>query len=240
MDWAAIIQTSGQQGTKWEFSPKACSWRNGAAKRAIRSAHHTLMHVLQEDTMLDFSQLGSLLATVAAIINTRPLAIKSLAGDNYVSISPRDVLLGRAGRSCKAVVEMTNISVTDEDNVDLKLVDINQRKLVTLWWEAWVEQSFPQLVPRAKWHYTTRSCCIGDIGHVRYDAVVGKIGWRLARVSEVFPDHKGVVRTITVVMRPTRMKESSDYVVLPPKTLTIAVQRFAVLLPQEEQTVSNL
>ena len=64
--------------------------------------------------------------------------------------------------------------------------------------------------------------------------------YRLGRVTKVFPDCHGIVRTVTVALKPRDKRER----LLPykPKALremTIGVQRLVVFLPVEETRVTD-
>ena len=96
-DWAAIGDKVGAQGTEWRLTAKGCSWRNGLAERVIRSARHTLHQELIKGETLDFHQFGAVLAVVASVLNARPLSVRISPEGEYHSLSPRDVLFGRAG-----------------------------------------------------------------------------------------------------------------------------------------------
>ena len=66
---------------------------------------------------------------------------------------------------------------------------------------------FPHLVPYRRWKVQHRNLQIGDIVLVSYPCKFGKGEYRLARVSAVFPDTYGVVRTVSVKMRPRDSRE---------------------------------
>ena len=75
---------------------------------------------------------------------------------------------------------------------------------------------------------------------MHYASKVGKGDFRLARVDTVHPDKHGVVRTVTVKMRPRdgREKVSAAPPHLRPKAptlLSLGVQRICMILPVEEQ-----
>ena len=67
-----------------------------------------------------------------------------------------------------------------------------------------------------------------------------KDDYRLARVSEIFPDEKGLVRTVRVCYRKRDKREtSSEYRAKPLTEELVSVQRLSVLLPVSEQTLST-
>ena len=96
-------------------------------------------------------------------------------------------------------------------------------------------------MPYHKWKTEQRNVKIGDLVLVKYASKVTKGDFRLARVEEVFPDPEGIVRTVTVIMRPrdSREKVTKEPPYLlpkPPVELKLGVQRLVVLFPVEEQT----
>ena len=232
--WEQVRKEIGCQKTEWIFTPKACSWRNGACERAIRSARHTLQHVITSGSLLDHHQLDAVFHQVAAIMNSRPISVRVAATDRYHSITPSDILLGRAARK---FVDPECVELWEEDDVEVDVVASRQHKVVTLWWKAWLSQSFQDLVPRNKWKQVNRGVAVGDICHIIYKSSVGSPLFRLCRVSKVSPDDKKVVRTCTVKFynRDVRNKGNSQYLPGNCTYLETAVQRLAVLLPVEEQ-----
>ena len=235
-DWADIAAAVGKLGTEWRLTAKGCSWRNGLAERLIRSARHTLAHELTRGAVLDFHQFSSTLSVVASILNARPLSVRTTPDADYIAVSPRDVLLGRAGKSIKRLEKELDQLTGFYDDQSLLLVDESQAKIVTEWQKKWMAQVFPDLVPRTKWRQVHRNLQVGDIGLLKYEQKVGPDSWRLARVVLTHPGVDGLVRTITVSFRPRRVSDKGpEYKVKASQSMLIGVQRFAVMLPVEEQ-----
>ena len=68
---------------------------------------------------MDYHQFAAVLSTVAAILNSRPLSIRTTPDDDYLAISPRDVLLGRGGKMARNLdmeVELV-MCLNDDENV---------------------------------------------------------------------------------------------------------------------------
>ena len=111
-----------------------------------------------------------------------------------------------------------------------------QAKIIAEWRRKWIAQVFPDLVPRSKWKQAVRNLRVGDIGLLKYDKSLGSDSWRLARVARVDPDEDGLVRTINVRFRPRHVRDQGKkYRAKQPLDMDIGVQRFAVMLPVEEQ-----
>ena len=60
--------------------------------------------------------------------------------------------------------------------------------------------------------------------------------YRLARITRVHPDSFGVLRTVTVGLRPQHAQEKTlPYKTKPLNVFPVGVQRLVVVLPKEEQ-----
>ena len=110
------------------------------------------------------------------------------------------------------------------------------RELEKSWWDQWIVQALPNLVPYKKWRIEHRPLSIGDIVLVLYARKIGKGDYRLARVLQVHPDPHGVIRTVTVGMRRRDSRENAlPYVHRPLEEIKLGVQRLVVVCPKEEQ-----
>ena len=235
-DWGDIAAVIGETGTEWRLTAKGCSWRNGLAERLIRSARHTLSHELERGALLDFHQFSATLSLVSSILNSRPLSVRTTPDGDFLAISPRDVLLGRASRSQQSLEKGLDDLRNFEDDQNLDRVEDAQAKIIAEWRRKWLAQVFPDLVPRTKWKQSVRNIKVGDIGVLKYDKSLGSDSWRLAKVVRVDPDADGHVRTINVQFRPRHVRDRGEkYRVKQPLDMDIGVQRFAVMLPIEEQ-----
>ena len=235
-DWAEIARAVGETGTEWRLTAKGCSWRNGQAERVIRAARHTLHHVLTRGMLVDFHAFSSILSTTAAILNSRPLTVRTTPDGDFLAISPRDILLGRAARSARQLDGLVDSLGLRGEEETVREVQDEQAKIVDMWRHKWLSQAFVDMVPRSKWKTTSRNLRVGDIGHVRYENKFGPEAWRIARVAKVQNSQDGLVRTIEVAFRPRHTSDrSKPYQSKPEVHLEIGVQRFAVLLPVEEQ-----
>ena len=167
-------------------------------------------------------------SSVCNIVNQRPIAIKNYTEEDYHAITPNDILLQRSKNTVPGVAYATEESVTRRQQVLKEIED--------LWWQQWISQALPFLVPFKKWRSEERNVREQDIVLVHYGRSVTKGDYRLARVSKVHPDVHGRVRTVTVVFRKRDIREKLlPYVGKPLEHMTIGVQRLAVIFPAEEQ-----
>ena len=235
VDWQRVFSLTASSGTRWHLTPRECPWRNGSAERAVGMAKTTLKRQLDGHLSLDVLQIDALFLKVASILNSRPIGVRFVNDDTYHPISPNDLLLGRsAGPRRQEEVE------EKQSEVDPNATLTAQDALCERWWQEWNKLAFQLLVPRQKWHTQHRNMAVGDIVMLRYDGKVSKDKYRLARVQEIHPDSKGVVRTVTIGLRPRHAKEGAlPYRHKPLTEFVVGIQRLIVILPQEEQAVSG-
>ena len=170
---------------------------------------------------------------VSSILNSCPLSVRSTPDGDYIAISPKDILLGRAGKSLQRLDSEVARLADFDDNQNLSQVEEVQAKIVAAWREKWLAQVFLDMIPRHKWKTSHRDLQVGDVGVLKYEKKFGPEAWRLARIIKAEPDSDGHVQ---VAFRPRHVKDNSKpYKTKPPITMDIGVQRFAVMLLVEEQ-----
>ena len=191
---------------------------------------------LVKGELVDFHKFGAILSVTSAILNSRPLSLRTTPDGDYHAISPRDLLLGQAGRSRQRLdTELDNTLGLQDDKIAARLKDA-QTKIVTAWRHKWLSQVFVDMVPRSKWCSTERNVQVGDIGNILYEQKLGKHTWRVAQVSKVKPSPDGTVRTILMSFCPQHVRDrAKKYKKKKPLELEIGMHCFAVLLPIEEQ-----
>jgi len=246
LDWDRIKEKVAKNGTDWKVVEPGCQWRNGLAEGAVKVLKNTLSLTIASQRTLNYAELDTLFASVANTVNQRPIAARTFTDDDFEAITPNDLLLQRSRNVVPGVHYEENESLTRRQQV--------MRELEKTWWDMWIVQALPQLIPFKKWRVEKRSVCVGDIVLVLFDRKIGKGDYRLARVLQVHrsgqDDLNGVVsssqdsscaerhviRTVTVGMRQRDKREPSlPYLPKPLQELKIGVQRIAVICPYEEQ-----
>ena len=162
------------------------------------------------------------------IVNQRPIAVKNFTDEDYLAITPNDLLFGRSQNTVPGIQYAESDSVVKRQEFMKEVED--------LWWNQWFVQAFPLLVPFRKWQTEQRNVARGDIVLVMYSKSVGKGDYRLARVLDVYADSHGVVRTVKVEFRRCIAREASlPYISRPLEEMELGVQRLVVVCPVEEQ-----
>ena len=183
-----------------------------------------------------YSELVTLLAKVAYAINSRPLGLSSTSQDSqqedFLSpVTPNQLLLGTTDDDAPPM------DYDESDNLTARLAYVSD--VYKSWWRAWYQQVLPTLVPCRKWKREVRNLEIGDIVFMYYPSSI-QDNYRLAKIMEIFPDPKGLVRTVRVGYRKRDKRDRLlPYKAKPLTEEIVAVQRLSVLLPVSEQTQNS-
>ena len=232
LDWVRIKEGAARNGTEWKVVQPGCQWRNGLAEAAVKLVKSTLYLTLASQKALNYAELDTLFSSVSNIVNQRPIGVKHFTEEDYVAITPNDLLLGRSRNTIPGIQYLKDETLTKRQEFMMEVED--------LWWKQWYVQVFPSLVPFKKWRKEERNIQIGDIVLVMYEKSVGKGDYRLARVLSVYPDVHDVVRTVKVGFRRRSVREATlPYVPKPLDEMELGVQRLVVVSPVEEQKLEK-
>ncbi len=180
------------RGIEWKFNCPAAPNRGGAWERMVRSVKEGL-EVLIETEFPRFEVLATALSEVVNTVNNRPLTyITSDADDfNIKAISPNDIILLRTNHSQYD----TKIEYNYNPRETWKLA----HQIADQFWHRWVKEYRPLLMKRTKWPDNRNDPQLqeGDLVRVVDE---NEIRGRFPKgiISEVFPDKKGIVRTVKV------------------------------------------
>ena len=228
LNWKTIQERAAKNGTEWKTVEPGCQWRNGLAEAAVKLMKSTLETTLTSHTTLTYAELDTVFASVSNIVNQRPIAVRSFTEEDLHGICPNDLLLGRSRNTVPGVAYGMNDSITRRQEV---LHEIEE-----LWWNQWVVQALPHLVPYRRWKNEHRSLRVNDIVLVLYAKKLGKGDYVLGRVTQIHPDCHGIVRTVTVGFRKTGARDKMlPYVSKALEEIKLGVQRVCVICPVEEQ-----
>ena len=138
-----------------------------------------------------------------------------------IPLTPNHLLLGRA------TADVPDMDYDPEDKFSARLAYIQE--VFRAWWDRWIQDVLPTLVPCKRWKEVRKNIKQGDIVMMRYSGNI-EHDYRLARVLEVYPDSKGLVRTVKVGFRRRDKREKSDqYWKKPLSEEIVAIQRLALL-----------
>ena len=168
----------------------------------------------------------TLLAKISFSINSRPLSISTTSPssqqeDVMLPLTPNQLLLG------KSSIDTPDMDFEDGEKFSARLAYVQQ--VYQAWWARWIQDVLPTLVPCRRWKDAKKNLKPEDVVMMKYTGQIND-DYRLARVLEVFPDKKGLVRTVKVAFRKRDKREKPDvYWKKPLCEEIVAVQRLALL-----------
>ena len=89
-----IIPQLSDKGIEWHFNPPAAPHFGGLWEAAVRSMKHHLKRVIGETT-LTFEELSTLLTTIEACLNSRPISPISDDPTDLRALTPAHLIIGR-------------------------------------------------------------------------------------------------------------------------------------------------
>ena len=231
LHWDQVQAKTASRGIEWYQAPAATPWRNGRAEAMVKMLKRS-MKAFTDQGPMTCKELTNMLDKCAAAINNRPLGVRHFGGaePDVEVITPNLMLMGSRSGEATSI----NLEKYAEDNSIYTRRLVYLEKLYLDWW-AWYPAVFDSLVPLKRWTKAQRNVRVGDIVLIKYQKKLTPARYKMARVIEAEADPKGNVRTVTVVTRPTDVREKAlPYRVKELTKMRLPVQRLVVLHAAEE------
>lgn len=197
LDHNRIEKAMAQRGIKWSFNPPAGSHHGGVWERIIWMIRKILSSVLRQHT-LDDEGLQTVLCEAEAMLNYRPITKLSEDPNDLEALTPNHLLPMKG----KPVLPPGLFDRTDlYANRRWKQVQY----IANLFWKRWVREYLPLLQERQKWIKEKRSFKPGDIVVV-VDSTAPRGSLLLGRVLKTYPDKRGLVRSVSLQTKTSRIK----------------------------------
>ena len=183
---------------------------------------------------MTYDELVTLLARITSAINSRPLGLSSTSNtdqqeDNLVPLTPNHMLLGRSSP------ETPPMEYSDSDKFCQRVAFV--AAVEKEWWDRWKKFVFPTMFPLRKWKQEKDNLIVGDVVLLTFSGKV-KDSYTLARVTEVHPDEKNLVRRVTVKFRRKNSQEDPNVCKSKMEEKVVAVQRLVLLVPAPRSSAS--
>ncbi|XP_063827161.1 uncharacterized protein LOC135076671 [Ostrinia nubilalis] len=189
LDEEALGAEALNSGAQWTFIPPGSPHWGGAWERLIRSVKSSLRVILKERAPKD-EVLRTLLIEVENIVNGRPLTHVSVEPGAPESLTPNHFLIGSS----------TNLPIAgafDDSDLFLRKQWRQAQKLADMYWQRWVKEYLPTLIPRSKWHQERKPLKEGDLVFIA-DSDSPRNVWPRGIIAKVFPGKDGRVRVVEV------------------------------------------
>ncbi|XP_064080671.1 uncharacterized protein LOC135197542 [Macrobrachium nipponense] len=200
----------------WKLNPPMASHMGGVWERQIRTIRKVLSALFyNHGTRLDDESFRTLLCEVEYIVNSRPITTCSDDPDDMEPLSLSQIL---HMKSPKRLIP----GPSQPEYVYSRKRWRRVQYLSDLFWSRWKREYIVSLQQRPKWNKQQRITREGDIVLLK-DENTPRLHWLLARVTEVLPDSRGVVRSVKL------RTQSSE--------LHRPVSKLVLLLPKEDQVL---
>ena len=107
-------------------------------------------------------------------------------------LTPNHLLLARG------LIDVPDVTYNEENKCSARLNYVQE--VYNAWWARWIQDVLPTLDPCRRWKHIRKNLKVDDIVLMKYQGNL-QDDYRLARVIEVYPDQKDLVRTAKVVFR---------------------------------------
>lgn len=226
-DWGKIEESLAKIRSKVKFCLPGCHWQNGNAEKRVQKLKECLELLMpQGSPNLNFNEFRILLTKCADLMNSRPLAAQH--GDGEIQpLTPNHLLLGRASSD----IAVVDYEVLDEAPERFTKRAAHIKELTRLFWNTWLTQVFPALLPFRTWTKRQQNLEEGDIVMVLNKPKLGKTSYRLARVVATDADEDGLCRKVTLEARPPGGRPGLPYDSKDLQRFEMAVQRLVLIHP---------
>lgn len=184
-----LFERIAEKGTEWRFITPAAPHQGGLWEAAVKSMKHHLRRVIGAQT-LTAEGLNTVLAQVAAVLNSRPLAPLSDDTDNLEALTPAHFLIG------EPMIQPCGANVQAKPTNRLRYF-AQRQAMAQHFWKRWSEEYLHQLQHRPKWQQAAKNIGVGELVLVRQENIAPTV-WPLARVVAVHPGKDGCVRNVTI------------------------------------------
>lgn len=175
--------------TKWHFIPPGSPHHGGLWESAVKRAKYHLRRVIGDAT-LTFEELATVLTSVEACLNSRPLCRLSDDNTDNRALTPAHFLIGEP-----IIAPLTRDWTTTPEN-RLKRWKLLE-KFGQDFWKRWREEYLDQLLARSKWKSDQPNASVDDVVILRSDNCP-PTQWPLGRIVHVYTGADGLVRSVDV------------------------------------------
>ena len=176
--------------------------------------------------------MNTLFADTSNLVNERPIGAKPNSQTDAEYLSPNSLLLGRNASRISAGPFQSQDLYSEKPGASKSRFVLVQR-ICDQFWKVWTSLYFPTLLWQQKWHHLKRNLQVGDVCVMEASSVF-RGEWRLCRVTETYPDSKGVVRNVEIKVAP-RCGGSEKYKHQELYKLKRHASKLIVIVPVEEQ-----
>lgn len=178
-----------KNNVQWHFIPPHAPHWGGIWEAGVKSMKHHVRRVIGE-SIHTFEEITTMLVEIEAVLNSRPLCPVTNDPNDLSILTPGHFLIGDAllspPRPSLLEIHPNRLGIYKQ---------ISQR--VEHFAKRWKKEYLSTLQHRRKWMRQCKNVEVGDLVIIKDDDHPPS-QWNLGRVTEVFPDSEGLVRSVMV------------------------------------------
>ncbi|XP_046347391.2 uncharacterized protein LOC124128018 [Haliotis rufescens] len=187
-----LAEQLARHKVRFVFNPPHAPHFGGVWEREIKSVKYGLRVALGDQTVTE-PVLRTILAEVAGILNSKPLAYISSDVRDVDPVTPNILLIGRHDASLPQVVYPA-------DELLSRRRWRHSQVLADHFWVHFVKYYLPDMQLRTKWQKERQNLKMNDVVMI-VDPQLLRAQWPVGRVTKTYPGTDGCVRTATVSVK---------------------------------------
>ena len=233
-DMEQLTRFGAERGLEWKSIMADSQHQNGVTEilvKLVKGVKKSLMRALG-DTRLSLNEMNTLMVEIANLVNERPIGMKPNRRTDSEYLSPNSLLLGRCSSRISSGPFQPDQVFTDDPKAAKNRFLLVQA-ITDQFWKVWLKVYFSTLLVQQKWHAEKRDLMVDDVCLLKESSAF-RGEWRLCKVSKVFPDRRGKVRNVQVMVKP-KQGGSSQYVPTKAIYLDRHVSNLMVIVPADDK-----
>ncbi|XP_052856537.1 uncharacterized protein LOC128264874 [Drosophila gunungcola] len=181
---------ASKKGCEFAFIPPRAPHFGGLWEAGVKSAKHLFLRTVGQD-LLTAEELGTLLTSVEAVLNSRPLGALSSDPNDGEALTPGHLLIGGP------LLAPPSAALPDQ----ISLTSLRRWRGVSSlrhrFWQRWSREYISSLQQRSKWHQGEPNLVVGALVVVAEDNLPPQ-QWRIGRVVAVHAGADSKIRVADV------------------------------------------
>ena len=169
----------------WKFAPARSPHFNGLSEAAVKSAKLHMKKVLHS-VEITYDELGTIVAEIEAILNSRPLTPMSSDPNDLQPLTAGHFLIGAP----LTAIDDRDLPYKSKTKMWHKIVEIRNE-----FWDRWSKEYMAELQGKGKWRTDQDNIKIGALVIMKEDDIA-PLKWKMGRVTQVFYDDNEKVRVV--------------------------------------------
>jgi hypothetical protein len=199
INWPKVKQDGLTQNIEWFFSAEKSPHQNGLCERLVKTCREPLRTAIGS-ARLTKNQLAVILVEIEGIVNNRPLCVVSDDTEDFLPITPMELVNGR---------KLEQLPDPNVRNNVTKFQHLWKRRqaILNMFWRKWHHQYLLEQRVRKRWPTISNEELLGRLVLIK-DDFLSRNQWRIGRIIQLLPSKDGLVRNVIVKTQHSTLKRA--------------------------------